>query len=68
MTDIHDAPYEFKLLVSMHHHGLLKLHVHDCSNSFFILEPKPVADTLLGGILNFFKKKKTQNLNGRQGT
>ncbi len=54
VSDIHDAPYELKLLVSMHHHGLLKLHVHDCSTSYFGRESKlkPVASTLIGGLLN----------------
>ncbi len=27
----HDTPCEWKILLSMHHHGLLKLHIIDCS-------------------------------------
>ena len=28
----HDMPYEFKILVAMHHHGLLQLHSGNCTN------------------------------------
>ncbi len=30
LTPGHDTPYEWKLLLALHHHGLIKLHIDTC--------------------------------------